>query len=102
MFEDLIGRVACRFTRVEPRRRVRALLEGLLAELRRKSCWPLAEYAGDAPRTARLHPVASLSTRSASTGDETRARRTFTAAARAVATTAPKELLKKSWVSHAP
>jgi hypothetical protein len=35
MFEDLIGRVACRFTRVEPRRRVRALLEGLLAELPR-------------------------------------------------------------------
>ena len=47
-FEDLIGQVACRFTRVEPLRQVRALLEGLLAELPRKNCWILAEYAGDA------------------------------------------------------
>jgi hypothetical protein len=43
MFEDLIGRVACRFTRVDPRRWVRALLERLLAELPRKNCWTLAE-----------------------------------------------------------
>jgi SRSO17 transposase len=48
MLEDLMGRVACRFSRVETRRRFRGLLEGLLAELPRKNCWTIAEYVGDA------------------------------------------------------
>ncbi|MEU5882693.1 IS701 family transposase [Spirillospora sp. NPDC047279] len=48
MFEDLIGRVACRFARVESRRRARGLVSGLLAESPRKNCWTLAEHAGDA------------------------------------------------------
>lgn len=47
MSEDLLGRVACRFKRVETRRRFRGLLEGLLAELPRKNCWTIAEHAGD-------------------------------------------------------
>ncbi|WP_149264413.1 IS701 family transposase [Actinomadura sp. K4S16] len=47
MLEDLLGRVACRFKRVETRRRFRGLLEGLLAELPRKNCWTIAEHAGD-------------------------------------------------------
>jgi SRSO17 transposase len=47
MFDELTSRLACRFTRVEPRRRVRALLRGLLAEMPRKNCWTLAEHAGD-------------------------------------------------------
>src|SRR5690606_23383139 len=47
MLDDLMGRVACRFKRVETRRRFRGLLEGLLAELPRKNCWTIAEHAGD-------------------------------------------------------
>jgi hypothetical protein len=36
-----------RFRRVEPRRRARAFVLGLLAELPRKNCWVIAEHAGD-------------------------------------------------------
>jgi hypothetical protein len=36
--EELLGRVAGRFGRVEPRRRARALALGLLAEPPRKNC----------------------------------------------------------------
>ena len=46
--EELLGRVAGRFGRVEPRRRARAFVLGLLADLPRKNCWTLAEHAGDA------------------------------------------------------
>src|SRR5512133_3618552 len=48
MFEELMGRVAARFARVEPRRRVRRFVAGLLAELPRKNCWTIAEHAGEA------------------------------------------------------
>jgi SRSO17 transposase len=48
MFEVLMDRIAGRFARVEPRRRARALVLGLLSDLPRKNCWTLAEYAGDA------------------------------------------------------
>ncbi|GAB3133930.1 IS701 family transposase [Microbispora hainanensis] len=47
MFDELTDRIGNRFSRVEPRRRVRALLGGLLSELPRKNCWTLAEHAGD-------------------------------------------------------
>ena len=47
-FEELLGRVAGRFARVEPRRRARALVRGLLSDLPRKNCWTIAEQAGDA------------------------------------------------------
>src|SRR5690606_41535708 len=47
MLEELLGRVACRFTRVETRRRLGGMVEGLLAELPRKYCWTIAEHAGD-------------------------------------------------------
>jgi SRSO17 transposase len=40
-------RLAGRFTRVEPRRRARAFVLGLLADLPRKNCWTIAEHAGD-------------------------------------------------------
>ncbi len=43
-----MSRIAGRFVRVEPRRRVRRLVLGLLSELPRKNCWTLAEHAGDA------------------------------------------------------
>jgi SRSO17 transposase len=45
--EELLGRVASRFGRVEPRRRARAFVLGLLADLPRKNCWTIAEHAGD-------------------------------------------------------
>ena len=40
-------RGGARFSRVEPRRRARAFVLGLLAELPRKNCWTIAEHAGD-------------------------------------------------------
>jgi SRSO17 transposase len=47
LFDQVMGRVAGRFARVEPRRRARALVGGLLADLPRKNCWTIAEHAGD-------------------------------------------------------
>jgi SRSO17 transposase len=46
--DDLVARIAPRFGRVEPRRRARAYLQGLLSPLQRKNGWHLAEAAGDA------------------------------------------------------
>ncbi len=46
--DDLVARIALRFSRIEPRRRARAYLQGLLAPLERKNGWHLAEAAGDA------------------------------------------------------
>ncbi len=43
----MLGRVAGRFPRVELRRRARAFVGGLLADLPRKNCWTIAEHAGD-------------------------------------------------------
>jgi SRSO17 transposase len=48
LFDELMGQIAGRFARVEPRRRARAFVLGLLAELPRKNCWTIAEHAGDA------------------------------------------------------
>ena len=45
--DELVARVAPRFGRVEPRRRARAYLSGLMAPLERKNGWHLAEAAGD-------------------------------------------------------
>lgn len=47
MFEGLLGRIADRFGRVEPRLRIRQLILGLLADLPRKNCWTIAEHTGD-------------------------------------------------------
>jgi SRSO17 transposase len=41
------GRIAGRFTRAEPRARVREYLSGLVAGLERKNGWTLAERAGE-------------------------------------------------------
>jgi len=46
--EELFARVAGRFYRVEPRRRARAYVRGLLAPLAGKNGWTIAEVAGDA------------------------------------------------------
>jgi SRSO17 transposase len=48
IFDELMDRVAGRFPRVETRRRARAFVLGLLADLPRKNCWTIAEHAGDA------------------------------------------------------
>src|SRR3954447_8870414 len=45
--DELVTRIAPRFDRIEPRRRARAYLQGLLAPLERKNGWHLAEAAGD-------------------------------------------------------
>jgi SRSO17 transposase len=53
--DGLLGRVAGRFGRVEPRWRARAFVLGLLADLPRKNCWTLAEHAGDASPDGMQH-----------------------------------------------
>ncbi|MEV5012834.1 IS701 family transposase [Streptomyces sp. NPDC055692] len=42
-----MSRIAGRFARVEPQRRVRQLVLGLLSDLPRKNCWTIAEWAGE-------------------------------------------------------
>ena len=45
--DELVERIAPRSRRIEPRRRVRAYLQGLHAPIERKNGWQLAESAGD-------------------------------------------------------
>jgi SRSO17 transposase len=45
--DELVEGIALRFRRIEPRRRVRAYLQGLLSPVERKNGWQLAENAGD-------------------------------------------------------
>jgi hypothetical protein len=47
VLDELMTAAGGRFRRVEPRRRARAFVLGLLAELPRKNCWVIAEHAGD-------------------------------------------------------
>jgi SRSO17 transposase len=47
-FESAFARIAGRFSRVEPRRRARSFLLSLLSDVQTRSCWQLAEQAGDA------------------------------------------------------
>lgn len=44
--DDLCSRIAPRISRIEPRRRARAYLQGRLSPLERKNGWHLAEAAG--------------------------------------------------------
>src|ERR671938_234452 len=46
-FDSGFARIAGRFGRVEPRRQARAYLLGLLSDVDTRSCWQLAEQAGD-------------------------------------------------------
>jgi hypothetical protein len=46
MFDELMIPIGGRFRRVEPRRRARAFVLGLLSELPRQNCWTIAEHAG--------------------------------------------------------
>jgi SRSO17 transposase len=54
-----MGRIAGRFVRVEPRRRARAFVLGLLSGLRRKNCWTIAELAGDVTPDGMQHLLAA-------------------------------------------
>ena len=47
-FDCAFARIAGRFRRVEPRRQARAFLLGRLSDVDSRSCWQLAEQAGDA------------------------------------------------------
>jgi SRSO17 transposase len=58
MFDELMFLVGPRFCRVEPRRRARAFVAGLLAGLPRKNCWTIAERAGDATPDGMQHLLA--------------------------------------------
>jgi SRSO17 transposase len=58
-FDELMGRVAGRFARAEPRQRARAFVLGLLSGLRRKNCWTIAEQAGDATPDGMQHLLAA-------------------------------------------
>jgi SRSO17 transposase len=53
-----MGGVAGRFGRVDLRRRARAFVRGLLADLPRKNCWTIAEHAGDATPDGMQHLLA--------------------------------------------
>jgi hypothetical protein len=66
--DELLGRIAGRFGRVELRRRARAFVLGLLADLPRKNCWTIAEHAGD-PNPDRMQhlPARPQAARSRST-----------------------------------
>ena len=55
LFDDLMLRVGARFRRVEPRRRAREFVLGLLAGLPRANCWSIAEHAGDATPSGMQH-----------------------------------------------
>ncbi len=46
--EHLHARIAPRFVRPEPRRRVLAYLKGIVSAIKRKNGWQLAEHAGEA------------------------------------------------------
>jgi SRSO17 transposase len=56
--DELLHRVACRFGRADLRRRARAFVLGLLADLPRKNCWTIAEHAGDATPDGMQHLLA--------------------------------------------
>jgi SRSO17 transposase len=55
ILDDLMLQVGGRFRRVEPRRRARAFVLGLLAGLPRVNCWSIAEHAGDASPAGMQH-----------------------------------------------
>jgi DDE superfamily endonuclease len=58
LLEELLGRVAGRFARVDLRWRARAFVGGLLAELPGKNCWRIAEHAGDRSPDGMQHLLA--------------------------------------------
>jgi len=55
IFDELMLRIGGRFRRVEPRRRARVFVLGLLAGLPRANCWSIAEHAGEASPAGMQH-----------------------------------------------
>ena len=55
MFDALMGRIAPRFARVEPRRRCRDFVLGLLSGVADKNCWTISEHVGDATADGMQH-----------------------------------------------
>jgi len=47
-WRELMGRICCRFGRVEPRRRAEELVRGLASGLPTKNCWTIGEHIGAA------------------------------------------------------
>jgi SRSO17 transposase len=72
-FDELMGRIAGRFGRVEPRRRARAFVLGLLSGLRRKNCWTIAELAGDGTPDGMQHFLAAARWDAGAVRDDVRA-----------------------------
>ena len=70
--DELMGRVGGRFGRVEPRRRARAFLLGLMAGLPRVNCWTIAEHAGDVSPDGMQHLLAGAVWDSEGVRDELR------------------------------
>jgi SRSO17 transposase len=58
VLDELMTRAGVRFCRAEPRRRARAFVLGLLAELPRTNCWTIAEHAGDRSPDGMQHLLA--------------------------------------------
>ncbi len=58
VLDELMTRIGVRFRRVEPRRRARAFVLGLLAGLPRKNCWTIAEHVGDPSPDGMQHLLA--------------------------------------------
>jgi hypothetical protein len=58
LLDELMLRAGPRFRRVEPRRRARGVVLGLLSALPRKNCWTIAEQAGDATPDGMQHLLA--------------------------------------------
>src|SRR5579864_3806724 len=77
-FDELMTRAGARFSRVEPRRRARAFVLGLLAELPRKNRWAIAEHAGDRTPDGMQQPTSTTKTTRDSAGPR-RARPTIQA-----------------------
>jgi SRSO17 transposase len=72
-FDELMGRIAGRFARVEPRRRARAFVLGLLSGLRRKNCWTIAEHAGDSTPDGMQHLLTAARWDAGAVRDDVRA-----------------------------
>jgi SRSO17 transposase len=65
--------VSARFRRVEPRRRARAFVLGLLAGLSRANCWTIAEHAGDSSPSGMQHLLSRASWDADGVRDDVRA-----------------------------
>jgi SRSO17 transposase len=57
-FDEVMGRIAGRFARVESRRRARDLVVGLISDLPDMNCWTISEHIGDASPDGLQHLLA--------------------------------------------